>query len=101
MFDKHYMDGRSYNKTIVSSHVNAVTGNITKTYRDSFFKKSAIGDGFLFDDKPTVSRDIDNYRTERQAVVVIQMVIVGDMKCVVELMWKEDYDKIFEEKKGD
>lgn len=41
----------SYNKTFVSTHVNAVSGNITKTYAKSFFKrfhlKSALADKLL------------------------------------------------------
>lgn len=70
----------------VSNHVNAVTGNIVKTYRDSYFKrfhlKSQISD-ILF------SPNADT--------IVIQMTLCGDMDVIAELISKKKYDEMFKE----
>lgn len=83
------------NKNIVSNHVNAVTGNITKTYAKSFFKrfnlKSWEADGLL-NPSPTLSIGYG-----KKDVVVIQMVVVGDMEVVAEIMFKEDYEEVIKE----
>ena len=80
------------NKNIVSNHVNAVTGNITKTYAKSFFKrfnlKSRRADELL---SPTPTLTI-GYSS--RCVEVVQMVVVGDMEVVAEIMFKEDYKEV-------
>lgn len=71
----------------VSHHVNSVTGNIVKTYKDSYFKrfhlKSALADTLF---SPT------------SEIIVVQMVMCGDMDVIAELITKPKYEKIFDEK---
>lgn len=87
------------NKNIVSTHVNAVTGNITKTYAKSFFKrfhlKSSLAEKlFEPDSKLWCSRKghINTY-----PVVVVQMAVVGDMEVIAEIMFKDDYEEVIKE----
>jgi hypothetical protein len=72
------------NRMSVSNHVNAVTGNIIKTYKDSYFKrfhlKSNLSERLL---EPGASE------------IIIQMVICGDMEVIAELMRKKDYENLF------
>lgn len=88
MFDK------TCNNTIVSSHVNAVSGNITKTYSKSFFKRvhlqSSTAEGLL-SHKPTII--LDYKAGEKIPVQVIQMIIFGDV-AIVEIITQGDYDEI-------
>ena len=83
----------NYSKTVVSNHVNAVTGNITKTYAKSFFKRfhlqSPLADK-LFCDSPRMK--LDSYK--EVSVQVIQMVICGDMEVIAEIIKQSDYDEI-------
>ena len=83
----------NYSKTVVSNHVNAVTGNITKTYAKSFFVrfhlKSSMADELFFD-SPRIS--LGNYNYED--VQVVQMVICGDMEVIAEIIKQSDYDEI-------
>lgn len=86
------------NKNIVSNHVNAVTGNITKTYAKSFFKRFNLHSGIakqLFEPIPTLccKRNLSGFeRTEE--VHIIQMVVVGDMEVIAEIMFKDDYEGV-------
>ena len=103
MFNNYNLD--SYHKTVVSTHVNAVTGNITKTYKDSFFKRfhltSKLADKLFANNSehrkikvPERFHD-EKYSDPEREVVVVQMVICGDMEVIAELIYKEDYEKIF------
>lgn len=82
----------SYSKSVVSNHVNSVSGNITKTYPKSFFKrfhlKSPLADNLL-DKVPCMSK----YGSSVERVQVIQMVVCGDMEVIAEIMWQKDYDE--------
>ena len=89
------------NKMVVSNHINAVTGNITKTYVESFFKrfnlKSRMADD-LFSPNSRMKLELKGKEYESTYdVVVIQMVVVGDMEVIAEIIMKSDYDEIFEE----
>jgi len=77
----------------VSNHVNAVSGNIVKTYKESWFERFHLRSNYaekLFKRQPS-----EDHITKPP--VVIQMVLCGDMEVVAELMAYEDYQKIFEE----
>ena len=83
------------NKNVVSTHINAVTGQISKTYRQSFFKKINLKSqeaGTLLSSRPRFN---ENYNTVE--VVIIQMVVVGDMEVIAELMKKSEYNKMLDE----
>jgi len=76
--------------------INAVNGTIVKNYKGSFFKrfhlKSPLADKILTH-KPEYQ--INGYVSK--PVVVLQMMVCGDMEVVAELMFKDDFDKLFEE----
>lgn len=96
---------RFYSKNVVSTHVNAVTGNITKTYLNSFFKRFHLASGYadnllnpeshVYDGNMEYDKYEDGYY---RAAVVVQMVVCGDMEVLAEIIWKTDYDKLFEDK---
>lgn len=82
------------NKNIVSTHINAVNGNIGKTYKESFFLR------FHLKSKRAEELLCDNPKYYYKAysscdVVVIQMVVCGDMEVLCEVIRKEDYNEYF------
>ncbi len=83
------MFNKDFSKTIVSNHVNAVSGNITKTYPKSYFKRFHL--------KSTLAETLlsDEPRCCREKVQVIQMVICGDMEVIAEIMNQDDYNELF------
>lgn len=68
----------------VSNHVNAVTGNIVKTYKDSYFLRFHL--------KSTLS---DKLLKENSDKIIIQMVVCGDMEVIAEVMNKKLYNELF------
>lgn len=92
------MFNRQYNNTVVSSHVNAVIGNITKTYAKSFFKrfhlKSSLAENLLNSDPEMRVKLPGRSYESTVSVVVIQMVICGDMEVMAEIMTKSDYEEM-------
>lgn len=94
MFNSYDISNR--NTQIVSTHVNAVTGNITKTYAKSFFKRFHLTSKTaeeLLTNEPRLSVK-DEYRNINRSVQIIQMVVVGDMEVIAEIMFKEDYEEV-------
>ena len=80
--------------------VNAVNGTIVKNFKESFFLRFEIGSSLenrLFSKKPKLPK---NYSDE-YPVVVIQSMIIGDKLMVAEVMWKEDFDAMFETDKNE
>lgn len=75
-------------------NINAVSGTIVKNYKDSFIlrfhMKSAMAETLL-DIKPRLQK----YR-EYEPVVVLQVMLCGDQEFLAEVMWKEDFDKMYE-----
>ena len=77
--------------------VNAVSGTLIKTFRKSFFKrfhmKSTMAD-YVFDEKkPRIS-------SNGNEIVVLQIMLCGDNEFLAELIYKKDYDEMFEELEG-
>ncbi|NFJ84000.1 hypothetical protein FDA84_15040 [Clostridium botulinum] len=68
----------------VSNHVNAVTGNIVKTYKDSYFLRFHL--------KSSLS---DKLLKENSDKIVTQMVVCGDMEVIAEVMNKKLYNELF------
>lgn len=87
------------NKQIVSTHVNAVSGNITKTYRNSFFRRfnlqSDLARTLLSNNQTLSCRKKGDYSDKAYEVEVIQMIVCGDMEVIAEVMFKEDYEEMF------
>ena len=76
--------------------INAISGTIMKNYKESFFKrfhlKSSLADNVLAHNP---EYPINHYMSK--PVVVLQMMVCGDMEVVAELMFKDDFDKLFKE----
>ena len=95
-----------------SIKVNAVTGNILKNYRRSFFKRFKLDSDLakqLFDEQQPhllklktkhwedSSKRVHSYtEEEKQPVVIIQMMMCGESEVLAELMWQDDFDAMFE-----
>lgn len=83
----------SYNEQKVT--INTANGTIVKNYRKSFFKMFQIGSPLereLFSQKPMMEYK-DGYD---KSVVVLQVMLCSDKELLAEIMWKEDFDKMFE-----
>lgn len=93
MFNSYNIDNSQ------SIKINAVSGTIVKNYKDSFIlrfhMKSTMAEKIL-DKEPKLSRS-DEYRNNRNyPVVVLQVMLCGNEELLAEVMWKEDFDKMFE-----
>lgn len=77
-------------------HINAVSGTIVKNYEDSFIlrfhMKSTMAEKLL-DKEPAL-----NHHGKNKPVVVLQVMLCGEQELLAEVMWKDDFDKIFEPK---
>lgn len=72
--------------------VNAVSGTIVKNFKESFFVRTKY-DSRLFASHPEAyDENIGRYKP----AVVIQSMIIGDGIMLSEVMWKSDFDKMFE-----
>lgn len=100
-----------------SLKINAVSGTLTKTYKESYFARfgmNSVMEHFYFrEDKPSRilrSRSSSgNYREkneeeykyryyELKEIIVLQIMLCSDNNYLVEAIDKEDYDKMFENK---
>lgn len=79
-------------------NINTVSGTIVKNYKDSFILrfhiKSTLADQ-LFDKKPKI-KEGDYRDAEYKPVVVLQVMLCGEQELLAEVMWKEDFDKMYE-----
>ena len=97
MFDGHNVSN------LQTVNINAVSGTIVKNYKDSFIlrfhMKSEMAD-LLLSKKPSLN--MGPYRdSEHKPVVVLQVMLCGEQQFLAEVMWKEDFDKMFELPKGE
>lgn len=91
----------TYNAVDTNVKINACSGGIYKTYKESWFEYL-----YLNSNKATVLfkdyEDIDRYSCyirQYKNVVVLQMVLTADKDYVIaELIRQEDFDKYFENK---
>lgn len=73
--------------------INATSGILTKTYRDSFMVNFQYNSNMakkLFSKEPTLAK-----RSREETVVIIQTMILSNNWLLCEVMWKEDFDKLF------
>jgi hypothetical protein len=76
-------------------NINAVSGTIVKNYKDSFILRFTMRSDMasrIFDSNPTVKLNNGSYKS----VVVLQVMLCGEQELIAEVMWKEDFDKMFE-----
>lgn len=70
--------------------INAVGGTIVKNYKKSFIMRfhmnSAVAKSVL-DKIP---------RLDKRPIVVLQVMICGEKELLAELMWEEDFNKLYE-----
>lgn len=74
--------------------INTVSGGIVKNYKDSFFERFHLKSDLaskILGHKPEYP--INQYVSK--PIVVIQMMVCGDMEVVAELMFKDDFEKLF------
>lgn len=80
-----------------TTNINAVSGTLTKTFRKSFFKRfhmnSNMADYAFNEDKPTLKNP--GYRDTRE-IVILQIMLCGNNELLAEIIYKEDYDRLFE-----
>ena len=105
MFNSYNKTKNVYNNTL---KINACSGGIYKTFRESWFKRVHLNSELMeslsnFSNVryKTSSNDYilpeDKYYGYENAkpIVVLQMVICGDMEVIAEIIYKEDFDKYF------
>ena len=118
MFNSTYVRCGDTNNNI---DINSVSGTLVKNYRNSFFYQCKEGSkecGYLFNpENPRiyVSSKIKDAITEKEwrggdyytvyykQVVVLQSMILADGILLNEVIWKDDFDNMFEniERKGE
>lgn len=79
-------------------NINAVSGTIVKNYKDSFilrFHMKSEMANTIFDREPRLKER--NFRDSKyKQIVVLQVMLCGEQELLAEVMWKEDFDKMFE-----
>ena len=94
--------------------INACSGGIYKTYKESWFTRFNLKSDLAkklfkpYDNEIKTSRDtlIDGYygyctKEHKEPVIVLQMIICGDMEVIAEIIREKDFNKYFEiEKEG-
>lgn len=86
------LDCNNLNNTNIK--INAVSGTIVKNYRKSFFVRFQIGSEYA---KKLLCEDP---KIDSKKAVVIQCMLAGGKNAneiIAEVMWKDDFDKMFEE----
>ena len=116
MLNSYSVHNSSTNNNNQVLNISAVGGTLVKTYRNSFFKrfnmKSELAMQVFDSENPHIlfveehlSREVNMFtgrydeirNEERRPVVVIQTMLCVNNELMAELMWKEDFDKMFEE----
>ena len=104
MFD--YTDNSASFKN--SIHINAVGGTLVKNYKDSFILRFHMNSNLadkLLTKEPTLCKRTEEYKDYRgewktkkimESVVVLQVMLCGNDEFLAEIMWKDDFDKMFE-----
>lgn len=98
------LDVSSYSNSKTNINVNAVSGTLVKNYRKSFFVRFQLASNFgeqLLDINPTIyDKNYDGkWGSHDRPAVVIQCMCAGGHsgnEMIAEVMWKDDFDKLFE-----
>lgn len=82
-----------------NTNINAVSGTLIKTYKDSYFLTtefdSYLAKGLFDKEKPNLGY-CRGYGYERgREVIILQIMLCGNKKILIEVINKEDYDKMF------
>lgn len=83
--------------------INAISGTLVKNYKDSFFRRFHMKSKFaeqVLSENPTMSTQVtDEYGakySQNKPIVVLQVMLCGEGELIAEIMWKEDFDKMYE-----
>lgn len=79
----------SYTNNKFNYNINAVSGTLRKTMKDSKFIISKLAD-----DLPIFSPNHQSLYYKSDPIVVLQIMLIGDDKCIIEYMGKDIFDKI-------
>ena len=112
-------DNYNNTKTINDLKINACSGGIYKTYRESWFKavhlKSELmkylsdstriryyakKDDYMIGDYYK-NGFYTNYYREAKPITILQMVICGEMEVIAEIIYTEDLDKHLDKRLGE
>lgn len=78
-------------------NISAVSGTLVKTYKDSFFKafhyNSRVAEKAFDSRLPNMYYNVNE---QSKAIVVIQCMNIADGWLLAEIMWKEDFEAMFE-----
>lgn len=88
MFNNYNIDNSQ------SIKINAVSGTILKNYKDSFIIRFHMKSEYakhIFDVEPYLK--INN---REKSIVVLQVMLCGDQELLAEIMWKDDFNKLFQ-----
>lgn len=106
MFDSYSYNRNSYNNP-QTVNINAVSGTFVKNYQNSFIlrfhMKSEMAD-VLFSKEPQLLKETVKHgeypntweEKIKKPIVVLQAMLCGEQELLAEVMWKEDFDKMFE-----
>lgn len=80
-------------------NINAVSGTIVKNYKDSFILRfhmnSKMADTIL--DRNPRLKEHDFRDSKEKPIVVLQVMLCGEKELLAEVMWKEDFDRMYEQ----
>lgn len=100
MFDSYSKNSYNNPQTV---NINAVGGTIVKNYKDSFilrFHMQSEMAELLLAKEPKLTKRTENFgsipKRIREPVVVLQVMLCGEQELLAEVMWKEDFDKMYE-----
>ena len=86
-----------------SLSINSVSGSLQKTFRKSYFYQCQLGskqEDIIFDkENPRLGIKYSNYYDKwekEKEIVVLQVMLCGDKRILLELIDKDDYDKMFD-----
>lgn len=105
MFDSYSSNSYNNPQTV---NIHAVSGTLVKNYKDSFilrFHMQSKMAELLLDKDPKLTKRIINHGNyphdweEKviEPVVVLQVMLCGEQELLAEVMWKEDFDKMYEQ----
>lgn len=95
-----------FNNYSVSSpqtvNINAVSGTIVKNYKDSFILRfhmnSRMADTIL--NRNPRLKEMDLRDSKEKPIVVLQVMLCEEKELLAEVMWKEDFDRMYEQLEG-
>lgn len=81
-----------------SIKINAISGTIVKNYAKSFILQFRINSSMardLFSENPSLK-----FYHKEGKVVVLQVMLCGEQEMLAEVMWKSDFDELFNTEGG-